>query len=141
MLNQIILSFVKSLPDTIRKDICAILIAYSGHVDDYPMLPDQVENSAGQFLSPDKVADQISVVYVCSDILDRMLRHFASPASSANIEKLRMFADKMGNAMTMKVVAGHALRKKHFQQAYDTWMSLRADALSPEAIFHFVEEL
>ena len=62
MLNQIILSFVKSLPDTIRKDICAILIAYSGHVDDYPMLPDQVENSAWEFLSPGKAADQISVI-------------------------------------------------------------------------------
>ena len=141
MLNQIILSFVKSLPDTIRKDICAILIAYSGHVDDYPMLPDQVENSAWEFLSPDKSADQISVIYVCAAILDRMLEHFASSASSANIEELKMFADKTGNAMAMKVVAGHALRKKHFEQAYETWTSLRADALSPEAIFHFVEEV
>ncbi len=105
------------------------------------MLPDQVENSAWEFLSPDKAADQISVIYVCAAILDRMLEHFASPASSANIEELKMFADKTGNAMAMKVVAGHALRKKHFEQAYETWTSLRADALSPEAIFHFVEEV
>lgn len=139
MLNQAILSFVKSLPDTIRKDICGILIAYAGREDDFPMLPDQVEESAWRFLSPDKFADQVSVIYVCSAVLDRMLEHFASPASDANVGELRMFAEKTGNATTMKIVAGHALRKKHFQQAYDTWTSLRTTVLSSETIFHFVE--
>lgn len=52
-----------------------------------------------------------------------------------------MSADKTGNAMAMKVDAGHALRKKPFQQAYHKWVSLRGDALPPEAIFSFVMEI
>ncbi len=139
MLNLVILSFVKSLPDTIRKDICGILIAYAGREEDFPMLPDQVEDSLCRFLSPDKFADQVSVIYVCSDVLDRMLDHFASPASDANIGQLKRHAEKTGNLFTMKIVAGHALRKKHFQQAYTTWASLRATVLSPDAIYRFVE--
>lgn len=139
MLNLVILSFVKSLPDTIRKDICGILIAYAGREEDFPMLPDQVEDSASRFLSPDKFADQVGVIYVCSDVLDRMLGHFASPASDVNVEKLKGFADKTGHLFAMKIVAGHAFRKKHFQQAYETWSSLRSTVLSPDAIYRFVE--
>ncbi len=139
MLNQVILSFVKSLPDTIRKDLCGILIAYAGRDEDFPMLPDEVEESTWRFLSPDRFAEQVSVIYVCSAILDHMLEHFASPASDVNLGEMKERAAKTGNVTTMKIVAGHGLRKKHFQQAYDTWVSLRETVLSPDAIFHFVE--
>jgi len=139
MLNQVILSFVKSLPDTIRRDICGLLIAYAGREEDFPMLPEQVEESTWQFLSPDDFAEQVSVIYVCSGALDGLLKHFASPASDANMAEMKERADKTGNIFTMKLVAGHGLRKKHFQQAYDMWLSLRDTILSPEAIFHFAE--
>lgn len=67
--------------------------------------------------------------------------HVRQSFSGTNIEKLKMSADKTGNAMAMKVDAGHALRKKPFQQAYHKWVSLRGDALPPEAIFSFVMEI
>lgn len=139
-LNQLIVDFLASLPETIRKDVCSQVYCLSTPNFGGNINPQDIENLTYSTINPADTHHLIPALFTALSTIDHVLCEFTQDKVTAKMQELGAEGTRTHNQKMQKTALRHAMRQKHFVLAYENWNSLRTTHLSHDNIAHLVSE-